>query len=118
MTPNSRSPLRLQLDKAASRAQTDTKLAELLAAVEETISVNEFLLQFDGLEIAMTSLGRNRQSMAHAAESLAGVFDRIIRTNTTIPTAATLEDVLSKAPAGVFSFHWPTLCLSMCWVHH
>jgi hypothetical protein len=90
----------LQLDKAASRAASDSKLAELLAAVEETISVNEFLLKFDALEIAITSIGRNRESMAHAAESLAGVFDRIIKANTTIPTAAVLEEVLQKPPAG------------------
>ena len=105
----------MQLDRTASRAATDTKLAELLAAVEETTQVNQFLLQFDSMEIAIASLAHNRESMAHAADALARVFDRIIKANTTIPTAALLEDVLAKSPAGVAS--WAMISYGLALLH-
>lgn len=104
----------MQLDRAATRAATDTKLAELLAAVEETTQVNQFLLQFDNMEIAVKSLATNRESMAHAADALARVFDRIIKANTTIPTAALLEQVLAKPPAGAHTLRSRRSCMTVC----
>jgi hypothetical protein len=90
----------VQLDKATQKVGWDNGLAELLAALEDTLQNNEFLLKFEQLNIAMWSLTKNRESMAHAARACAGSFERILKSNSAIPPLLTLEAILAKAPAG------------------
>jgi hypothetical protein len=92
--------LQLQLDKATQKVGGETGLAGLLAALEETLQNNEFLLKFEQLDVAMSALAKNRESMAHAARACAGSFERILKSSCTIPPLPTLETVLSKPPAG------------------
>jgi hypothetical protein len=90
----------VQLDKATLKVGGDNGLAELLAALEDTLQNNEFLLNFEQLNIAMWCLTKNRESMAHAARACAGSFERILKSNSTIPPLPVLETILAKPPAG------------------
>ena len=98
----------MQLDKATAQAGEASKLDELLSALEETMAVNDFLLNFDQLEAAISALTKNRVSTAHAAKACAAIFDRILKLNTTIPSATALQEVLDKPPAGALLVALPT----------
>lgn len=105
--PSKKSLLFVQLDKATKQAGEASKLQDLLAALEETIQANEFLCRFDNLDMAVSSLAKNRVSSAHAAQVCAGMFDRMLKANTTIPNAAALQAVLEQPPAGAHHPFFP-----------